>query len=63
MPIQPTVHPDMRQFKHDKLRGDQIAVDRDKMKSGHQLINDKMEQAFEIVRTLFNISETAKRNA
>jgi hypothetical protein len=46
MPIQPTVHPaDMKQFKQDKLIGDQTAADKDKMmEGGHQLIHDKMAQ-------------------
>jgi hypothetical protein len=46
MPTQPTVHPaDMRQFKKDKLIGDQTAADKDKMmEGGHQLIHDKMAQ-------------------
>jgi hypothetical protein len=46
MPTQPTIHPaDMRQFKHDKMKGDQTAADKDKMmEGGHQLIHDKMAQ-------------------
>jgi hypothetical protein len=46
MPVQPTIHPaDMRQFKQDKVRGDQTAVYHlQKLENGHQMIHDQMAE-------------------
>ena len=46
MPRQPTVHPaDMKQFQHDRYRGDQTVAHTDKMiDDGHQRIHDQLAQ-------------------
>ncbi len=52
----------MRQFKQDKLVGDQTAADKDKMmEGGHQLIHDKMAQDIRDSETLFKKFVTADR--